>query len=56
MPEILHLGQNTIILCSRIIVVNVITFNFKFTQHATLTQTESKQEVTEITDKHAAEC
>ena len=27
----------------------------KFTQHATVTQTESNQEVTNMTDKHAAE-
>ena len=31
------------------------SFSLKFTQHATVTQTESNQEVTKMTDKHAAE-
>ena len=30
-------------------------FFLKFTQRATMTQTESKQEVAKMTDKHAAE-
>ena len=36
--------------------VHVNVFSLKFTQHATVTQTESNQEVTKMTDKHAAEC
>ena len=34
----------------------MLTLYLKFTQHATMMQTELKQEVTKMTDKHAAEC
>ena len=54
-----HLGQHTFIHCSRITVdhVNFQHFYLKFTQHATVAQTEPKQEVTKkMTDKPAAEC
>ena len=52
-----HFGKYTFIHCSRITVVHVYAnvFSLKFTQHVTVTQTESNQEVTKMTDKHAAE-
>ena len=53
-----YLSKNTLIHCSRIIVVHIYVnvFSLKFTQHVIVAQTESNQEVTkELTDKHAAE-
>ena len=55
-----HFCKYTFIHCSRITVVfvdlNVFKcFSLKFTKHATVTQTETNQEVTKLTDKYAAE-
>ena len=52
-----HLGEHTLIHCSQRTAVHmyVNVFSLKCTQHATVMQTESNQEVTKMTDKHAAE-
>ena len=51
-----HFCKYTFIHFSRITVVHVVkVFSLKFTKHVTVTQTESNQEVTKMTDKHAAE-
>ena len=57
--KFVHLGKNTSIYCSRIIVVHVhaTVFFLKFTQRVIILQTVSNQEVTlKKTDKHAADC
>ena len=43
-----HLGDHTLIHCSQrtVVQIHVNVFSLKFTQHATVTQTESNQEVT----------
>ena len=50
------MNQNTFIYCSSVTVVPV-HFDQKFTQIATILQTEQNQKVThQTTDKHAADC
>ena len=56
--QYVHLGEHSLIHCSQrtVVHIHVNVFSLKFIQHATVTQTESNQEVTKkMTDKHAAE-